>query len=134
MIVVVIGFLLALLVNEIYNLPVNIDSCPLAILIFINLVIFFLLLNEIMKLVNTYNYNRTIIFSSIMLISLINGLYVTLHDSSLHRCDLFYIIVYLAIGLLFTLFMTEITRLYDLSSEIFGYKAPKSKIDSLSNV
>ena len=134
MIVVVIGFFLALLVNEVYNLKININSCFLTLLVFVNLVIFFLFLNETAKLINRYNYNKIIIFSSIMLISFINGLYVTLQkNESLNWYD-FFNTGYLMVGLVFTVFMTEITKLYDLSSEIFGYKAPKSKINSLSSI
>jgi len=143
LIVVIIGFFLALLVNEIYNLNllININSFFLTPLIFINLIAFFFLLDETLRLMYRYSYNKIIMFSSITLILIVNGLYVTLRENksltfyNFFNIDYFIAFIgYLIISLIFVFFMIKIIKFYDLILEVLGYKAPKSKVDSLSSI
>ena len=143
LVVVIIGFFLALLVNEIYNLNllININSFFLTPLIFINLIAFFFLLDETLRLMHRYSYNKIIMFSSITLILIVNGLYVTLRENksltfyNFFNIDYFIAFIgYLIISLIFVFFMIKIIKFYDLILEVLGYKAPKSKVDSLSSI
>ena len=132
LVVVVIGFYLAMLVNEVYNLPICSECFLLMFLVFINLTAFFLLLNETMKLVNMYEYNKGLIFAALLAMPFVNGVYSTLRSGEGLRWYDFFDAGYLVVGLMFVGFMAVTMRLYDSGAEIFGYGAPRSKVDSVS--
>jgi len=127
---IIFGFLLGLVVNQFFSTKINIMFAPVEIMLFINMIFLLLFSNEILKMLNYYDYNQILIYFSILIISLLAPLHYTISSGCIIRWFDYFQFSYLLVSLLFVALINEVINFIENIKVLLGYLPPKGGVNN----